>query len=44
MATYSDETKVIYLIVMLICLLIGGYMDDQDAEMMERHTVQVAQK
>lgn len=44
MATYNDETKVIALVLMLICLIVGGYMDDQDAQLMDRASVQVAQK
>jgi hypothetical protein len=44
MATYNDETKVIALILMLICLIVGGYMDDQDAQLTDGASVQVAQK
>jgi hypothetical protein len=44
MATYNDETKVIALIVMLACFIALGYMDQQDAELMDRAPVQVVQK
>lgn len=43
MATHNDETPFIALILMLVPILIAGYMDDQDAQILE-HPVQVAQK
>lgn len=44
MATYDIESKVIALVVMLACMLALGWMEAQDAELMERSSVQVAQK
>jgi len=40
----QTEKQFIGLLLMLICLLIMGRMDQLDAEMMEQGSVQVAQK
>jgi hypothetical protein len=40
----TDEHSFIALVLILTCLLIGGYMDSTDAKLTERASVQVAQK
>lgn len=42
MATYKDEHPVIALLFVLAMLLVGGYMDAQDAKLTEAAKVQVA--
>ena len=42
MATYNTQPKTIALIVMAVCLIALGYMDEKEAELMERASVQVA--
>ena len=44
MATYNKDRNRFAWILIVSALVIGGYMDAQDAKLMERASVQVAQK
>lgn len=44
MATYNNEHRWLPWIVIAAMVLIGGYMDAQDANLMDRASVKVAQK
>ena len=44
MATYNKDRNWLPWIVIAAMVLIGGYMDAKDANLMDRASVQVAQK